>query len=226
MQKYIFLYIKKTIFLSFYKNSNLHILKDMTYYIGILNSKGGVGKTTTAIHLATALSATHRVEVWDSDMQGSATDWAYVAEENDDRLPFDVVSVNYREIRRKNSDAQVILIDTPPGHSQVLNAVADRADLLIIPSKAASLDMSRVWATLDALPAQQAAVVLLTHVNARTVSYQQALDALGEAQVAVFEHPVKNLEVIKTNANICPKNLGGYELVSQELVELMETEEK
>lgn len=64
--------------------------------------------------------------------------------------------------------------------------------------------------------------MLLTHVNARTVSYQQAVDALGEAQVAVFEHPVKNLEVIKTNANACPKNLGGYELVAQELVELIE----
>lgn len=157
-------------------------------------------------------------------MQGSATDWAYTAEENDDPLPFDVVSVNYREIQRKNADAQVVLIDTPPGHSQVLNAVADRADLLIIPSKAASLDMSRVWATLDALPAQQAAVVLLTHVNPRTVSYQQALDALEEVQVAVFEHPVKNLEVIKTNANTCPKNLGGYELVAQELMEIIEGE--
>ena len=86
--------------------------------------------------------------------------------------------------------------------------------------------MSRVWATLDALPAQQAAVVLLTHVNPRTVSYQQALDALEEGQVAVVEHPVKNLQVIKTNANTCPKNLGGYELVAQELMELIGAEEK
>lgn len=198
----------------------------MTYYIGVLNSKGGVGKTTTAIHLATALSARYSVQVWDSDMQGSATDWAYTAQENGESLPFEVASVNYREIQRKNSEARVVFIDTPPGHSQVLNAVADRADLLIIPSKAASLDMARVWATLDALPVEQPAVVLLTHVNARTVSYQQALDALEEAQVAVFEYPVKNLEVIKTNANTCPKDLGGYELVAQELVELMGIEGK
>ena len=42
----------------------------------------------------------------------------------------------------------------------------------------------------------------------------------------MFEHPVKNLEVIKTNANTCPKNLGGYELVAQELMELIGAEEK
>ena len=125
----------------------------MTYFIGVLNSKGGVGKTTTAMHLATTLSKTHRVEVWDSDIQGSATDWAYIAEENDDRLPFEVISVNYREIERKQTDAQIVFVDTPPGHSQVLNTVADRSDLLIIPSKPASLDMGRMWATLEALPA-------------------------------------------------------------------------
>ena len=202
----------------------LPILETMTYYIGVLNSKGGVGKTTTAMHLATALNVSYQVEVWDSDIQGSATDWAYTAEENGDKLPFDVVSVNYREIQRKPSSAQIVLIDTPPGNSQVLNAVADRADLLIIPTKPASLDMGRVWETLETLPAEQPAVVLLTHVNTRTVSYQQALDALDEAQVAVFGHPVKNLEVLKTNANTCPVNLGGYELVAQELVELIEGE--
>ena len=79
----------------------LPILETMTYYIGVLNSKGGVGKTTTAMHLATALNVSYQVEVWDSDIQGSATDWAYTAEENGDKLPFDVVSVNYREIQRK-----------------------------------------------------------------------------------------------------------------------------
>ena len=76
----------------------------MTYYLGILNSKGGVGKTSTAMHLAMALSETRSVEVWDSDIQGSATDWAYTAEENNDKLPFAVVSVNYlRQVIAKYS---------------------------------------------------------------------------------------------------------------------------
>lgn len=194
----------------------------MTYYLGILNSKGGVGKTSTAMHLAMALSETRSVEVWDSDIQGSATDWAYTAEENNDKLPFAVVSVNYREVQRKQSQAEIVIIDTQPGNSQVLDAVANRSDLLIVPTKPANLDMTRVWATLEAVGNDQPAIVLMTHVNPRTVSYQQAIEALNEAEIAVFDHPIKSLEVIKNNANTTPKNLGGYELVAQELTELIE----
>ena len=216
--------VKKNLYINLYlhKDAEIYILKYMTYYLGLLNSKGGVGKTSTAMHLAMALSETRSVEVWDSDIQGSATDWAYTAEENNDKLPFAVVSVNYREVQRKQSQAEIVIIDTPPGNSQVLDAVANRSDLLIVPTKPANLDMTRVWATLEAVGNDQPAIVLMTHVNPRTVSYQQAIEALNEAEIAVFDHPIKSLEVIKNNANTNPKNLGGYELVAQELTELIE----
>ena len=69
--------------------------------IGVIDIKGGVGKTTSSLAIATAAQRSGlSVTVVDTDPQGSATLWAQAAEDADDPLPFPVVSKNQAEIRR------------------------------------------------------------------------------------------------------------------------------
>lgn len=48
-----------------------------------VNTKGGVGKTTTAVHLATMLARQHRTLLIDGDPQASAASWAAWRRESD-----------------------------------------------------------------------------------------------------------------------------------------------
>ena len=104
--------------------------------ISIVNTKGGVGKTTTAVYLATALAAQYRVILLDADPQGSATSWATDAFEAGDQLDFEVRPANAPIVRRcRDIDADLVIIDTPPGDSQTITAALDVADVVIIPTE-------------------------------------------------------------------------------------------
>ena len=64
-------------FTIFRKITILQINKGENMIVGVLNQKGGVGKTTLSVNLAACLARTGaRVLLIDADPQGSALDWA------------------------------------------------------------------------------------------------------------------------------------------------------
>lgn len=144
----------------------------MANIISVIQTKGGTGKTTTAMMVSFALSSLgDRVLVLDADKQRSAADWA---EEADDALGFEVLAVPTDRtletaIRRfGNQDYDFILIDTPPGSSSIVETASRAADLVLIPTGVSPLDMKRTQATLDFFDGTDTPVaVVLVNVDKR-----------------------------------------------------------
>lgn len=114
--------------------------------ISLLNQKGGVGKTTLAVHLAMGLSMRRkRVMLVDADPQTSALDWA-ASRETDARFP--VIGLPkatlHREVPKHAESYDYIVIDGPGKAYDVPRSAALASDLILIPVQPSAYD---VWAS-------------------------------------------------------------------------------
>src|SRR5215218_229659 len=128
--------------------------------ITVASFKGGVGKTTTAVHLAAFLQRHKDTLLIDGDPNRSASGWAKRG-----KLPFRVV--DERQAARFSRDYQDVVIDTQARPSQEdLEALAEGCDLLIIPSTPDALSLDALTLTVHALQnlAQNRYRILLTMI--------------------------------------------------------------
>ena len=113
--------------------------------IGILNRKGGVGKTSLSTNLASALSLSgNRILLVDADPQESALDWQ-ASREGETLFP--VVGMAkptlHKDIPELARNYNHILIDGPPGINDVTRSAMMACDLVVIPVQPSPYD---VWA--------------------------------------------------------------------------------
>jgi chromosome partitioning protein len=116
--------------------------------IGVLNQKGGVGKTTIAVNLAAVYAqAGQRVLLVDADPQDSSLAWSSARE---GEPLFTVVGMPkptlHKDMPGIASDYDVVIIDGSPRVSELGRAAIMASDLVVIPVQPSPYD---VWASAD-----------------------------------------------------------------------------
>jgi chromosome partitioning protein len=150
----------------------------------IASLKGGVGKTTTAVHLAAYLAPRAPTLLIDGDQNRSALQWA-----SQGHLPFNVV--DEAEAPAYVPEYRHVVIDTAARpEPDALAALARASDLLIIPTTPGVLSISTLLPMVGVLrevgTSRYKVLLTMTPTNHRSSVTSEARAALEEAGLPLF----------------------------------------
>lgn len=124
---------------------------------GFVSQKGGTGKTTLVLHVSVAaMSDGLAVSVFDLDPQRSAEQWSELRERLIETEEPAVIhgtpsSLDGMLAAARETDTELVLIDTPPALDKHMIYAAAVADLVVVPTRASVLDGFALKETLDYL---------------------------------------------------------------------------
>ncbi len=159
--------------------------------ITVTGLKGGVAKTTTAVHLATFLAQHGSTVLIDGDLNRSSTRWSRRGE-----LPFAVV--DERGLAKAVREHENVVIDTQARpEPEDLEELAAGCDLLVVPTTPGTMALEAVMLTvqqLNEVGGRGRYKVLLTIVPPRpSRDGEEARLMLEEAGLPLFSGQIRRL---------------------------------
>jgi chromosome partitioning protein len=195
----------------------------------VASFKGGVGKTTTAIHLAAYFSQKAPTVLVDGDPNRSSTSWA-----NRGNPAFRVVGEHQIAIYARQCEHLIIDTKARP-EPQDLKALAEGCDLLVLPCTPDPFSLDALMMTIEALQklGANAYRILLTIVPPRPQpDGDNARRTIAGAQLPIFKAEIRRTVAFQRAAldgttvnQIKSNDMAGlgwrdYEAIGEEIEEL------
>lgn len=162
----------------------------------VVNTKGGVGKTTTAVHIATMLSRAGRTLLIDGDPQATAASWAAWRRDTACNLSPTTTRLQGRAVFDEGKGLAAgfdnTVIDAGGKDSAALRSALALADIAIVPVGASNFDSAAMTDLLQVAKMVSEAGspfdlrILLSRVDARTRETAEMLEFLQEQNLQVF----------------------------------------
>jgi chromosome partitioning protein len=194
--------------------------------VTVASFKGGVGKTTSAVHIAAFLSKHDKTVLIDGDPNRSASGWAKRGS-----LPFSVIDERVAAKQARNYEHIVIDTQARPQEEDLKSLVAG-CDLLVIPTTPDALSLDAMIQTVQTLKGlgSEAYKILLTVIppkpssdgeQARTMLHKQGLplfDGSIRRLVAFQKAALQGMPVFDVNDPRAKDGWRDYQAIGKELM--------
>ncbi|MBF0265162.1 MAG: ParA family protein [Gammaproteobacteria bacterium] len=174
--------------------------------ISVLGNKGGCGKTTLSVNIASCLAENNATTLLDADRQQSSSHWYHIG---GDKLSLQLISshINLSQaLEQARDESTHVIIDCPPSVKQKNTLFAIRnSDWVLIPVLPSPLD---IWTNVDIeneiskaqiTNPKLKAMFVINQFDSRTTLSKAIRTAIEQLSIPVAETAIKRRIVYATS---------------------------